>query len=197
MKTIILILTTLLFTFAAIPSLHSQGYIVPNGVTYVGYTSGMGYRIRVQNPNSLIGYSEFSLNPVGGNMYDYSSMLDVSVRAFFVDPPDPVSQQAIQSQVYTELTLQNSYYLPLNTPFYVGFYTGMNPTGGIYPNPVFGWAELENVNGSIQLLDSALEYGGGGIYTGTQTIIVPEPGILSLLSLGGLFLGWRWRKSSR
>ena len=169
---------------------------MPNGITGVYYNSVLN-AIHVQNPNSPSGYSEFALNPAGGNTYDYSSMLDVSVRAFFADPPDPISLQPIQSQVYTELTLQNSYYLPPNTPFYLGIYTGNDPTGGIYPDPVFGWALLENVNGAIQLLDGALEYGGGGIYTGTQTIIVPEPSTLGLLTLGGLLLGWRWRIFSR
>ena len=30
-----------------------------------------------------------------------------------------------------------------------------------------------------------------------STSAVPEPSVVGLLTLGGLFLGWRWRKSSR
>lgn len=42
------------------------------------------------------------------------------------------------------------------------------------------------------MLDSALEYGGVGIYAGTQTIIlIPEPNTLGLFSLGGLLFGFR------
>ena len=63
-------------------------------------------------------------------------------------------------------------------------------------NPLFGWAELENVQGTIELLNSALEYQGGGIYAGTQTIIpTPEPSELALAALGTLLFGlWHRRK---
>jgi hypothetical protein len=45
----------------------------------------------------------------------------------------------------------------------------------------------------------ALEYGGAGIYAGTQNIIpVPEPSELALGALGALLLGFRrWLNSSR
>jgi hypothetical protein len=63
------------------------------------------------------------------------------------------------------LSLQSSYVFNVGTPFYVGLYTG----GGVappyppyppyvYTDPVFGWAELENVNGTIELLNAAAEY---------------------------------------
>jgi hypothetical protein len=41
-----------------------------------------------------------------------------------------------------------------------------------------------------------LEYGGDGIYVGTQNIIpVPEPSAFGLTALGGLLLGFRrWTK---
>jgi hypothetical protein len=101
--------------------------------------------------------------------------------------------------VHTAATQQRSYVFANNgSSFYVGLYTGYTPQGGIYSNPLFGWAELENVNGSIQLLNSALEYQGGGIFAGTQTIIpVPEPGTFSLAALGVLLLGWRLRSHSK
>ena len=179
---------------------QAQGYIVPNGVTYGGYSPGAGYQIRVLiSPTDYpSAYTAFSLNPVDTTTFSYDAIAMVGCRSFLVSPNDPVSLQAIQSQGYTELLVSSpGYYFDLNTPFYVGIYTGTFLTDGIYSIPVFGWALLENVNGAIQLLDSALEYGGAGIYAGTQTIIpVPEPSTLGLLSLGGLFLGWRWRKAA-
>ena len=64
------------------------------------------------------------------------------------------------------------------------------PQNGIYADPLFGWVELENVGGTIELLNGAIEYQGGEIYAGTQTIIpVPEPSALGLVALGAIFLG--------
>jgi len=42
----------------------------------------------------------------------------------------------------------------------------------------------------MELLDSALEYGGDGIYAGTLNIIqpVPEPATWALTALGGMIL---------
>jgi hypothetical protein len=116
-----------------------------------------------------------------------------------VSPNDPISLQPILSQSYAELLYPNSYVFDEGSPFYVGLYTGnvqSPPPNGIYGDPLFGWAELVNNNGIIQLLDSAMEYQGGGIFAGTQTIIpVPEPSTFSLAALGALLLGFRrWKK---
>jgi hypothetical protein len=74
----------------------------------------------------------------------------------------------------------------------------MLPPNGIYSDPLFGWAELENVNGTIELLDSALEYQGGGIYAGTENIIpAPEPSEFALGALGALLFGFRRLSFSR
>jgi hypothetical protein len=79
----------------------------------------------------------------------------------------------------------------------VGLYTGYTPQNGIYNNPVFGWAEVVNNNGVIELLDSALEYGGGGIIAGNQTILpIPEPSAISLAALGAMLLRLTRRRSS-
>ena len=100
---------------------------------------------------------------------------------------------------YPELTYPNSYTFNVGTPFYVGLYSGASIAPPfppyppyIYTDPVFGWAELENVNGTIEVLDSALEYQGGGIFAGTQNIIpTPEPGTLALLGAGAILMGLR------
>ena len=61
-----------------------------------------------------------------------------------------------------------------------------HPQNGIYNDPLFGWVELVNNQGVIQMLGGALEYGGTGIIAGTQIVIqsVPEPGKLALAGLG-------------
>jgi hypothetical protein len=93
------------------------------------------------------------------------------------------------SDSYSELSLPPSTYdFDNGSPFYLGLYTGSDvPVNGIYSDPLFGWAQLVNNAGVIQLLDSALVYQAQGIYAGTQTII-PEPSTLGLFALGGLLL---------
>lgn len=184
--------------------LHSQGYIVANGVTYGGLETGMGYSIFVNDnpsglPSSNSQYTKFWLNPVGEsqpNAFSLTEQADIGVRIFLVSANDPIILQPISSQTYTELQQSSSYVFEAGVPFYVGLYTGYEfaPPYPPYPpynyiDPVFGWAELENVGGAIQMLGSALEYQGGGIIAGTDTIIpVPEPSALGLSALLGATL---------
>ena len=184
---------------------YSQGYIVPNGITSLGYLSGLGYDINVvHNPATAPSGGSttgFFFNPLSANSFQFSPIVDVGVRVFFVSPNNPITTSTVLSGNYSELTYPNSYLLNNGVPFYVGLYTGnmtSAPPNGIYSDPLFGWAELENVGGTIELLNSALEYQGGGIYAGTQNIIqTPEPGVLALMGLGGLLFGCRrWRKTA-
>lgn len=113
---------------------------------------------------------------------------------FFVEFNDSISLQAIQANSYTELLYPNTYSIPNGADFYVGLYTGDSfPVNGVYADPLFGWGELFNNNGTFQLVDSALAYGSQGIYAGTLNL-VPEPSTLSLFGLGALPLGWRWSR---
>jgi hypothetical protein len=182
--------------------LYSQGSIVPNGVSSGGYISGYGYEIIViHDPTN--GYTtSFFLNPISANTFQYDALVDIGVRVFFVSFNDPVTASTMLSGSHAELTYPNDYILNNGSPYYVGLYTGnmtYAPPDGIYTDPLLGWAELENVNGTIKLLNSALEYQGGGIYAGTENIIpTPEPRIIGLSALGGLLLTWRrWRQSPR
>ena len=193
--------------------LHAQGYIVASGVTYGGYEAGNGYKISVvDNPSGTSSVfstnTQFWLNPTGKtqptiytNTFSIIELTDIGVRLFLVSSNDPISLQPILSGNYLELSSPSVFQSSI--PFYVALYTGYQfaPPYPPYPpyqylDPVFGWVELENVNGTIQMLGGALEYGGTGIIAGTQNIIqaVPEPSTLALSALGGLLLAWRYRK---
>ena len=220
MNTISKMLVASFCLLCGILQLHSQGYLVQNGVTYGGYVSGFGYQINVtDNPSGASSIfstnTQFWLNPIGKtqptiytNTFGLQELTDIGVRVFLVASNDPISLQPILSQSWTELGLSSSNVFQAGVPFYVALYTGLQFAPPYPPNPpytyldpVFGWAELENVGGTIQLLNSALEYGGAGIYAGTQTIIqpVPEPSTFAMVALGGLLLGfrhWQGRKES-
>ncbi len=182
------------FVFAASVQAKAQGYIVPNGVTYLGFGGLGGYETHVlQNPTNG-NYTGFLLSPQSQTTFSFSVFLDEGVRVFQVSSNDPISLQPILANAYTELTYPNTYVFANGSTFYLGLYTGNTyPQNGIYNDPLFGWGEFVNNNGAIQMLNSALEYGGGGIYAGTQNItpVVPEPSTFWLLTLGILFLGWR------
>lgn len=194
------ILLTIGFVLGTILKLQSQGYIIPNGVTPFGT---YGFHV-LQNPtnNNITG---FWLRPQGKtppgspyvNTYLYEYFLDESVRVFLVSANDPISQQAILSGHYAELTYPNTYIFEHGLEFYLGLYTGETyPQNGIYNDALFGWARLVNNQGAIQMLDSALAYRSQGIFAGTQNLI-PEPSAFSLIALGlgliGLCCQHSWR----
>lgn len=187
------------FFMGAIFQLHSQGYIIANGVVTDFVSGEVSVLHNPANPSNG-GYTGFSLNPVNANTFQFNPVVDIGVRVFFVSLNDPITANTVLSGNYAELTYPNSYIFYNGSPFYVGLYTGnmtYAPPNGIYTDPLFGWAELENVNGTIDLLGGGLEYGGEGIYAGTQNIIqaVPEPNSFCLFGLSGLFLSWRYRKA--
>ena len=182
---------------------YSQGYIVPNGVTFS--TAGLSAVIHVMRSPTNGDYTGFILRPQfktpGSPYYTIFSfdagVPDEGVRTFFTSPNDPISLEPIQAGAYTELVLGNYYGFDPGVPFYLGFYTGHTNGAppGAYSEPVFGWGEFVNNQGVIQMLDAVLEVEGGGIYAGTQTIIpIPEPGILRLSACGALILGWCFRR---
>ena len=203
------LLITASFILATVSQTFSQGYIVPNGVTWLGYVEGVGgygsYGITViQNPTNG-DYTGFFLNvTTGTNAYQFEPIVDEEVRTFLVSSNDPISLQPILAQNYTELLSMNSYTFADGSIFYLGFYTGYNPWDsqgnytGIYTDPVFGWGEFVNNNGVIEMLDSGLEYDGGGIYAGTSSIIsTPEPSEFVLIVVGASLLIFQCWKNDR
>jgi hypothetical protein len=194
-------LVVLVCFVATVAYADSQGYIVPNGITYSSAGS-MAVIDVLQNPTNG-DFARFILKPefkIVGDVYDtIFSIRPVpgeSVRTFLASPNDPINLQSIQAGSYSELSMGSYYGFDLDVPFYVGVYTGYTNgvPAGFYSNPVFGWAEFVNHQGVIQLLDSASVMEGGGIYVGTQTIIpVPEPSELSLFVVGVFMLGC-WAK---
>jgi hypothetical protein len=190
----------IVLAFASGIGLLAQGYVVPNGVVYVGF-NGAGYEIDIsQNPTNS-NYTGFWLTSQGKtpptapyiNTFSFDSVVDEGVRVFLVSVNQPMSQQAIRSGSYTELMYPNSYVFNSGVPFYLGLYTGETfPQNGVYSDPLFGWAKLVNNRGAIEMLDSALAYKAGGIYVGTQNLIpVPEPSSVVILLLGGSAWGIR------
>src|ERR1051326_9486649 len=105
--------------------LHAQGYIVPNGVTFLGFDS-FGYQTHViQNPTNG-NYTGFDLVPQNQtpptNRFQFSPFLDEGVRTFLVSSNDPISLQPILAGSYPELTYPNSYVFAYGSLFYLGFY---------------------------------------------------------------------------
>jgi hypothetical protein len=178
---------------------NSQGYIMPGGITAYGSGPGSSLSVSViQNPPGRDNTC-FLFWPSGTNTFDYGVCLDEGVSVFLVSYNDPISLQPILERRYGSLPR----FLEPGIPFYVGFYTGywtlingIPVSPRIYRDPVFGWGKFVNQDGTIQMLDSALEYGGAGIYAGTQTIIaVPEPPVLNFTRSGNNLLLW-WLMSS-
>jgi len=207
MKTKLFLLIWLQVSVALV---QAQGYVVPNGVTYGGLNAGNGYEIDVISSEAYSRSTRFFLNPVGKtqptvytNTFSFSEFLDSGVRVFLVSSNDAISLQPILSQSWTELGYGTSYVFQSGVPFYLALYTGSffappyppNPPFD-YLDPEFGWVELVNNQGVIQMLGGAIEYGGVGIVAGTQIVIqaVPEPNAWSLLGLSALLVGgWHWK----
>jgi hypothetical protein len=185
-------------SLALVFQMHAQGYLVQNGVTFV---PGNLPETRVlQNPTNG-DYSGFLWQSQGANSFAYLPLLNFGVRTFLVSPNDPVAFGPISAGAYTEVKNSGSYVFANGTPFYLGFYAGYYDTqhpSDHYPDPLFGWGEFVNNSGTISMLGSALEYGGGGILAGTLNILpVPEPSAIALLVTGVSVVLLRRRRKVR
>ena len=201
MKTKLQMLAAISFILGAIHQICAQGYIVPNGVFIISPPE-ISVVHNPASPTNGGSYTGFTLDPKGMtpptvyiNTFLFDPIVDIGVRVFLVASNDAMSLQPILAHSYTEL-VPTTYVFNSGQPFYVGLYTGnvqTAPPDGIYNDPLFGWAELVNNRGVIELLDGALAYKADGIYVGTRNIIggVPEPSAFGLSALGALLLGWR------
>ena len=83
----------LFFTNAV--SIFSQGYIIPNGVTYIGLNFFGAYETRIiQNPTNS-DYTGIFLQPQGNNSFLFSTYVDEGVRTFFVSSNQPVDRKSV------------------------------------------------------------------------------------------------------
>jgi hypothetical protein len=180
---------------------------------------GFAFDVRQNSTNAnFVDYTGFFLNPVGKtrpqltyfDIFSYSYIVDEGVRVFSVQSNQPISLQPILSASWLELGSSSTYIFTNGVPFYLALYTGYgcfaltningNTTSyytGIYDPAVFGWVKLVNNLGVIQMLDGAMEFGGAGIFAGTQNIIaVPEPSGWVMFGLGLICLSWRLARRS-
>lgn len=90
---------------------------------------------------------------------------------------------------FNDLNVDGRFFLGVNTGNSDGEWSGP----GLPPRNVFGWVELQNVGGTLTMLDNAVSYDGAGIVIG-----VPEPGAaLSLLVGVGWVAGRRRQRRGR
>jgi PEP-CTERM motif len=187
---------------------RAQGHIVPKGIV----TNLFAGEIDLVWP-AATQVNGFGFTPVGKtgglypNVFSFWEPATIGARVFLISLNQPFTLSQVRDGTYSEVSDSTNPVLPanpsftfdVNAPFYVALYSGAelagyyppgNTTPVEYTDPVFGWARLVNNNGVIQMLDSALEYGGGGIFAGTENIIpVPEPSTLTLVGLGVLLFG--------
>jgi hypothetical protein len=201
-------LTKIIFLVAiSFGEIHTiaQGYIVPNGVIYVGFSPfAGGNEIDVAHNPTNGNSTGFALVPVGigsgslfTNIFLFEHIVDVGVRVFFTSANQAVTTNLLLSGSLTELVVsspQTFYTINSSSIFYLALYTGdvqFAPPNGVYDNPMLGWVKLRNNQGSIEMISGAIEYGGLGIYAGTQNIIQPspEPSAFALALLGSLVFG--------
>lgn len=166
----------------------APGFIVPAGITASrrGFPPGELEIHVIQDPTSG-DYTCMSFQPQGRDTFAFSYCLDEGVRAFLVPSNAPISEQTILQGNYPRLQIQA---FEPDIPFYVGFYSGRG-FGPTYTNPVFGWGKFVTRDDVVELLDSALVYGGTGIYAGTQAILPsPETPVLHFVSSGNKLRLW-------
>ena len=168
MKAKLQILAAISVFLGAAIQLYGQGYIVPNGV--VSNYGGLFFPEEIDvlhdpaHPTNAFSYTGFNLDPRGMtpptvyvNTFLFDPIADIGVRVFLVSSNDAMSLQPILAHTYTEL-VPTTYVFNSGQPFYLGLYTGnvqSAPPDGIYNDPLFGWAELVNNRGVIELLDGA------------------------------------------
>ena len=122
-----------------------------------------------------------------GDLVDASTTLHAD-SYFLHGVSDPVSGEY---DIHADETVLGTFESTFR--FYLGFATTVNFEenwdGTFDQHAYFGWAQFEWNNGTLSLVDSAINTEGGGIYAGTDRVTaVPEPSSGLLFCVGIAFL---------
>ncbi len=126
-------------------------------------------------------------------LHEESGTIAAAFRFFIVDYGELVDFDSSES---SEIIFGNeswdhpSLRLDWNQPLYLGFRLGWPEYETETLRAEYGWAELLFDGETVQVLGSATERTGLGIYAGTGTA-VPEPATAGLLLLGAAGIIWK------
>ena len=155
------------------------------------------------DPTSVFG--DIAISGSSATLSITSINLDEGSDWFFAEHCDSFSEQTIANGdfdplfdftaagVFTTFPRQ----VTVGEGFFLGVNTGVDPINFTANRDIFGWAELlVDSNGDLLVLDSAVNYGPGGIVIGkSQAVSVPEPNCSVVLLIGGVLLSRRRRES--
>ena len=149
----------------------------------------------LESPNStgvLFYFASGSLTGIG-------MTADRGADVYLVQVGDAFSNASITSnpnQTYVYGLATDYVYgpsIPVGNDFYLGIRSG---DYGETPD-TFGWAHFAlDLSGKVQLVNSAMSFGDGGIIVGTLQA-VPEPSTWALMGIGLTGLAWRARSARR
>jgi hypothetical protein len=144
------------------------------------------YSLLVYQNEDKTDYTEIFVELNGNMLSAISSCMDEGSDWYLVDYATSLdySNPLIQT---TETSIE-TYTLDVG---YGNFYLAVN-TGNAYgygwpPRNIYGWAELNNTNGQLSMINNSITYDSGMVMS-TAFIGVPEPSSIILLFLGLCFL---------
>ena len=178
----ILVFTTIEINATVIGTSHISG----------GNTIFVDQEFIASDPSGGRDFTGFSFTPNFDEFEFQGSFIDEGVSVFLVEENDVFSEFNILGGDFTELTFGAQ--ITLDPGFSVGMIT-VEPTlflGVRTPalgvnfgsfEPAYGWIEVQNLAGNLQVVDHAIAFGAEGIIVNTL-IAVPEPSGVLLIAIG-------------